>query len=764
MAIRIQASTNQRMVGAGVEKTQVAVNTAAQEAQAKGLGLIASETDQLRLAYMKREKDKDLDNLLEANNAYNREMKELQNRMLEERKLGKAEGASIDFAKEAQELKRKIYNESKIKYRDTESQFFLQSERTSIAMEDAMQKYEHGQVEAYRDIKLNNNIVDIKNLALACDKEEDIDNHISSAVELVKQRLYDRDEEYVKSAVTKVHTDMVKAIVFDKIGKKDFAGSKSILEKYKAKVDQAELLELGKAINEYEEADLRQILFNKAQALYPDDFDKMQAYYKNQLQGGDFWDILSAARNQLGTNYKLGGDGVSATDCGKLIIDAAIAAGYIASDTDREVDVMAKRAREKGVFFTDEEQLQPGDIVYYRNTSDQADIAIDRITHAAIYQGEGKVLHASSSAGKVIEKADMKYIGEIAGFSKVPFERKTVKRSAYEQQSDNIAFQNNLIILQKDIAIKSSIAQENFANGLFDLRKNNSLNEENFIYLKNEVLDSSGLQKEQRKILEQKLWNMYRGSASAPQKSNLGAWNTLNKYSLSRELTETDVIDAYSKGFLSDEDCKKFLHEAALIAQDKDDVTTKRADERWIAKVDAKIFNEEDRRSLINNLSEELRIKEIKGNDRFDYAAKVIDGHLKNYFIDSVGELQKLKYSSTKYFGAQADLVADRVKKGIGEKNNRSQASDFEVYYEMDQISSLLEKGRKSNDPYYKEAYDYLLSKGEKLTAEKIEIERNKRQLLREGNIVSLYNYDNIPKKSYPVDNTYLDYRERGEF
>ena len=62
--------------------------------------------------------------------------------------------------------------------------------------------------------------------------------------------------------------------------------------------------------------------------------------------------------------------------------------------------------------------LKPGDLVFYKNTSYQADEAYKRITHAGIYAGNGKILHAGSSTG--VAYSDIGLNGsEIAGYAMV---------------------------------------------------------------------------------------------------------------------------------------------------------------------------------------------------------------------------------------------------------------------------------------------------------------------------------------------------------
>ncbi len=102
--------------------------------------------------------------------------------------------------------------------------------------------------------------------------------------------------------------------------------------------------------------------------------------------------IVSKARGQIGTRYKLGGTKPnSALDCSGLV-------KYVMSALDV---VLPRTARQQATVGTavpkDLAALKPGDLLTFGKGK--------RISHIGIYVGEGRMVHASTSQRQVIETA-----------------------------------------------------------------------------------------------------------------------------------------------------------------------------------------------------------------------------------------------------------------------------------------------------------------------------------------------------------------------
>ena len=105
--------------------------------------------------------------------------------------------------------------------------------------------------------------------------------------------------------------------------------------------------------------------------------------------------IVSVARAQIGTKYRLGGGTPEkGFDCSGLI-------QYVMSALRLNVPRTAKQQAKSGLAIKrDTSRLQPGDILTFgkgkKGTS---------VSHVGIYVGDGRYVHASSVAGRVIESS-----------------------------------------------------------------------------------------------------------------------------------------------------------------------------------------------------------------------------------------------------------------------------------------------------------------------------------------------------------------------
>ncbi|MBP2638211.1 MAG: hypothetical protein H6Q72_4118 [Firmicutes bacterium] len=129
--------------------------------------------------------------------------------------------------------------------------------------------------------------------------------------------------------------------------------------------------------------------------------------------GGD--NIITTAEQQLGKPYQLGGDGTDTTDCGKFTLDV-FAQNGIELNT-RRADLQFKGLEEQGKTFDDPSQLQPGDLVFFKNTySDNT--GYKEITHVGIYAGDGKMLHAGSHGVGYTDLNTDYWQSKIAGYGR----------------------------------------------------------------------------------------------------------------------------------------------------------------------------------------------------------------------------------------------------------------------------------------------------------------------------------------------------------
>lgn len=113
--------------------------------------------------------------------------------------------------------------------------------------------------------------------------------------------------------------------------------------------------------------------------------------------------ILKLAVKQLGSRYIWSGSRPGAFDCSGLTY-------YVYGKAAREIDRSALIQMSEGLVVA-EEELQPGDLVFYRDTGRWGGLA----SHVGIYIGDGKMIHADSQGVRVTELShpyyDKRYIG-----------------------------------------------------------------------------------------------------------------------------------------------------------------------------------------------------------------------------------------------------------------------------------------------------------------------------------------------------------------
>ncbi|MDB4876791.1 MAG: NlpC/P60 family protein [Gemmatimonadetes bacterium] len=103
--------------------------------------------------------------------------------------------------------------------------------------------------------------------------------------------------------------------------------------------------------------------------------------------------VVQMARAQLGKRYRTGGQAPEkGFDCSGLV-------RYVLSALNVGLPRTARQQAGVGLALTrDTSELLPGDLLTFGKTK-------KGVSHVAIYIGEGKYIHASSKAGKVIESS-----------------------------------------------------------------------------------------------------------------------------------------------------------------------------------------------------------------------------------------------------------------------------------------------------------------------------------------------------------------------
>lgn len=115
------------------------------------------------------------------------------------------------------------------------------------------------------------------------------------------------------------------------------------------------------------------------------------------------------ARQQIGRPYTYGGSTPSSGfDCSGLTTWAWKQAG---------VTSMPRTSRDQRAWAdpVTRAELQPGDLVFYSSGGPSG-----TVSHVALYAGDGKIVHASSSNDRVMEAPVDYWKGHLVGYGRVP--------------------------------------------------------------------------------------------------------------------------------------------------------------------------------------------------------------------------------------------------------------------------------------------------------------------------------------------------------
>ena len=110
----------------------------------------------------------------------------------------------------------------------------------------------------------------------------------------------------------------------------------------------------------------------------------------------DRHDVVTEARNYVGTPSRGGGTTAGGFDCSGLVVTVYEKFGIAMPRTSREQAKFGKQI--------DRSELKPGDLVFFFTSGST------KITHVGIYSGDGEFIHASTRSRKVkYDRLDNKY-------------------------------------------------------------------------------------------------------------------------------------------------------------------------------------------------------------------------------------------------------------------------------------------------------------------------------------------------------------------
>lgn len=342
------------------------------------------------------------------------------------------------------------------------------------------------------------------------------------------------------------------------------------------------------------------------------DYDKARALI-NQTKGGSVnWQgIKAAAEKQFSKEYALGGDGTRTTDCGLFTLQVFQENGIDLKS--RDVSEQARIMNEAGKFHNDKSRLKPGDLVFYKNTYEPAEgHGFGNITHAGIYAGNGKIIHAGSTKdenGKTGPRyADMN-IADIAGFASVGGGSAD---PAYKEKLEAKVFAR----MNRDKQIKASRDHDEL------VRVQNEIASTDDPVKQLEIIKSSNLEARFQKDLQKHVTD-----STKLKESDATAYTELLALKIDGKLTP-EKVSQYG-AVLTRKDYFSFLGESLELAK-KSEVSAEKqannvADKAWQTAVDAAGGLKHEKDALTQSISYRLDEQKLKGDARRVEALKLIE-------------------------------------------------------------------------------------------------------------------------------------------
>ncbi len=695
---QVRAPGNAAAYGAGMGRAMGAV--------AQGLALVGAE--------QQRQMENDLAlKVMEASNEYERQINVVNTDLLS-RQLDKTIDIDKEFAEKEAKIRQKVWGESGLRYEKAQRAFNNMADRSVTGNLKVLSRYQAGEMDKHGLLVRNESNGALRDKVLL--GKETAQNALGQMK--ISNAIYGRNkgQDYIKALDKDSATELVGVLMLDLTDKKDYAGAQAVYDEFKEQVDVARLSKVTSRLNDCREAEQGMQDINSLYAIYGDDVDgAVKAWSaKATKSGSGDKDFMRAAESQLGIPYVLGGDGKSSTDCGKFIERTATAAGYETTNL-RTVDDMYKVAEDKGIAFTDRSQLQPGDIVYYCNTSSQAGEAYKGITHAGIYQGNGKLMHASSGYGKVIKDADMDAIGEIAGFSRIPFEGGKTGRSLGALETEDFRKKYSAK-LGSEISARNFKRNEAYQNGmveLFKLREAGIFDEtasadvvSRYSYDDHTRMRLKGLKTE---LL----------TKPKRESSETAALYRLDTLAINGQLQQDDVEMLFKQGALSDKDFLKYSKDAGKTRKDEANDLNNQIDKAWFVDVNAQ-YSDPKTKAVKERFAvmAKLRLDQenVQGWERQDKVRQ----WLKDEKATPTIHTEYYQHSSREYnvmvnsWGARGGEVGELLKRGA--LTEGTGGSGQELNKTSSYIAAQISTANAKGDPTAQAALDHCLDEGIPLT------------------------------------------------
>lgn len=307
----MKIQTNSRQVNRNVTNARFDNNrSVAFEASARNAGQIVGSVNRFLDIRAKEQEDKDAQRVIAASNEYNKQINELKQDIYTNKQLGDAQDVSEYFRQQAEQIQNNVYANSGIKYQKSELIFKNMVEKSNISDFDTMQSYERKQIEKHNVLQSNETLTNATNKALETGNfAEGLNDIMTSNAVLFPNK----PQEYIDALNRKQITEYTQELIMQKIANNQFDEARQLMQEAKPYVDNSAFIKSMATINEYNNANNKQSLLDRALELFPDDPDAGLDWLINNSSSSQ---IAGDVTGSVSAKYEASGPGVISSGAG----------------------------------------------------------------------------------------------------------------------------------------------------------------------------------------------------------------------------------------------------------------------------------------------------------------------------------------------------------------------------------------------------------------------------------------------------------------
>lgn len=341
--------------------------------------------------------------IMKANNEYNDKMAKLQTKLLE----NKEENARDNLTK-YEEGRKKIIgevfkNNSSLRYGRAAQALQQTMDRDWIGQRTQMERYQLNEMEKYKDTQLNNQyLATLKDISVNYNDDAAIVGSLNRGKAMTEQRYAGYGSERIKQANDKWQAQVIGGAVTAAISADNYERAGELLQGYGYMMDPAQRMQLDKVISARQKSDRELSMFDSIYAASGKDIEAGVRTLQSRYGTADIQKGKAFIEGELGKNY-------GSNQCANFVKSYIQVAGGDESITSSLADGTYRNAEEKGLTFSDRNELRDGDIVYwqvdgsgYSASNNPEDVnssskAYKGITHVGVYNAKtGKVIQSGS--------------------------------------------------------------------------------------------------------------------------------------------------------------------------------------------------------------------------------------------------------------------------------------------------------------------------------------------------------------------------------